>query len=68
MLNISILDDQVQVSTDSETYACRSVILASGFGSPLVSNLGLGKVPDYVSGVQISAKVEDLENLSLIHI
>ena len=63
VLNISILDDRVQVSTDSENYTCRSVILASGFGSPLVSNLGLGKVPDYVSGVQVSAKVEDLENL-----
>jgi len=61
--NIGISEDVVQVDTNSGKYTSRSVILASGFGSPLVRKLGLGNVSDYVTGIQISAKVENLENL-----
>ncbi len=60
---VSVEGDTVQVTTDSQTYTSKSVILASGFGSPVVRNIGLGGVSDYVSGIQIQVKVGNLENL-----
>ena len=44
--------DGVTVITDEERYRARSVVLATGFGSPLSRQLGMGTVQDYVIGVQ----------------
>ena len=44
--------DGVTVLTDSGSYRGRSLVLASGFGSPLTRQLGLGTVSDYVTGAQ----------------
>jgi len=54
----------VSVSTEDGPCRSRSVVLAAGFGSPLARQLGLGSVPDHVSGVQTlvaSNNIEDIE-------
>ena len=64
VLKIVPEDGSVSVSTEDSTYRSRSVVLAAGFGSPLVRQLGLGSVPDHVSGVQAlvaTANIEDVE-------
>jgi digeranylgeranylglycerophospholipid reductase len=64
VLKIAPEDGSVSVSTEDSTYRSRSVVLAAGFGSPLVRQLGLGSVPDHVSGVQAlvaTANIEDVE-------
>jgi len=56
--------ESVSVSTEDSTYRSKSVVLAAGFGSPLVRQLGLGSVPDHVSGVQAlvtTTNIEDVE-------
>ena len=42
----------VKVMTDHGIRQARSLVLAAGFGSPLVRQIGLGSVTDYVTGVQ----------------
>ena len=42
----------VTVVTDQGSRQARAVVLAAGFGSPLVRQAGLGSVSDYVTGVQ----------------
>jgi geranylgeranyl reductase family protein len=44
--------DGVTVITDKGRHRARSLVLASGFASPLTRQLGMGMVPDYVTGVQ----------------
>ena len=49
--------DGVTVVTDCGTYQSRAVVLASGFGSPLTRQVGLGTVPDYVTGTQVEVSI-----------
>lgn len=51
--SVSPDDDGVTVATDRGTYRSRSLVLASGFGSPLTRQLGLGTVTDHVTGTQV---------------
>ena len=43
----------VSVSTDQGSYRARALVLASGFGSPLTRQVGLGTVLDHVTGTQV---------------
>ena len=45
--------DGVTVSTNRGTYRSRALVLASGFGSPLTRQVGLGTVADHVTGTQV---------------
>ncbi|MDA1219454.1 MAG: NAD(P)/FAD-dependent oxidoreductase [Chloroflexi bacterium] len=58
-------DDGVSVSTEDSTFRSRSVVLAAGFGSPLVRQLGLGSVPDHVSGVQAMVATDNIEDVEV---
>ena len=58
-------DGCVSVSTEDTTYRSRSVVLASGFGSPLVRQLGLGSVPDHVSAVQASVTTDNIDDVEV---
>jgi len=51
----------VTVITGEGSHQARAVVLATGFGSPLVKKAGLGTVSDYVTGVQavVSTDVKD---------
>ncbi len=49
--------DGVTVVTDRGTYRSRALVLASGFGSPLAKQIGLGTVPDYVTGTQVEVSI-----------
>jgi flavin-dependent dehydrogenase len=55
----------VDVSTEDGTWRSRSVVLAAGFGSPLTRQLGLGSVPDHVSGVQALVATNSVENVEV---
>jgi flavin-dependent dehydrogenase len=41
------------------------VVLAAGFGSPLARDLGLGSVPDHVSGVQALVATNGIEDVEV---
>ncbi len=43
---------QVSVGDEQRTLKCKAIVIASGFGSELTSQLGLQKVRDMVTGVQ----------------
>ncbi len=49
----------VSVLTDRGRYRARAVVLAAGFGTPLTRQLGLGRVSDYVTGVQAEVATEN---------
>ena len=57
--------DEVTITTTSSQYSAKAVVVASGFGSSLVRQLGLGSVPDYVSGAQLTASVNNLDSLQV---
>ena len=52
VLQVTPEADSVNVSTDKGSYRSRALVLATGFGSPLTRQLGLGSVSDFVTGAQ----------------
>ena len=57
--------DGVTVTTNEGTYLSRALVLASGFGSPLTRQLGLGSVPDYVTGAQAVVTTNGLSEVNV---
>ncbi|HEU0021641.1 MAG TPA: NAD(P)/FAD-dependent oxidoreductase [Dehalococcoidia bacterium] len=55
----------VSVSTEDRTCRSRSMVLAAGFGSPLARQLGLGSVPDHVSGVQALVATNNIQDVEI---
>ena len=53
--------DGVSVATDKGTYRSRALVLASGFGSPLTRQVGLGTVPDHVTGTQVEVSTKGVD-------
>ena len=55
----------IQLSGESEkrTLTGRALVLASGFGSELAGQLGLGKAGDYVTGVQAEVLAPDIDEI-----
>ena len=64
---LQVLPDEhgVTVITDQRSFRSRSVILASGFGSPLTRQLGLGSAPDHVSGIQAVVTSNDIPKVEI---
>jgi digeranylgeranylglycerophospholipid reductase len=64
---LQVLPDEhgVTVITDQTSFRGRSVVLASGFGSPLTRQLGLGAVPDHVSGIQALVDSDDITEVEI---
>jgi flavin-dependent dehydrogenase len=64
---LQVLPDEqgVTVVTDQRSYRAQSVVLASGFGSPLTRQLGLGLAPDHVSGIQALVASNDITNVEI---
>jgi len=57
--------DGVTVVTDKGRYQSRALILAAGFGSPLIRQVGLGTVSDYVSGAQATVSTKGLSEVKV---
>ena len=55
----------VTVYTGQSEYRAKSLVLAAGFGSSLTRQLGLGRVPDYVAGVQASVKTKSVNDVEV---
>ena len=55
----------VTVATDQGDYSARSLVLASGFGSSLSRQLGLGSVPDHVAGVQALVETRGVKEVEV---
>ena len=54
----------VTVVTGQGSHRARALILSSGFGSPLIRQIGLGSVTDHVTGVQAvvsTGEIDDVE-------
>lgn len=64
---LQVLPDEhgVTVITDQMSYRSRSVVLASGFGSLLTRQLGLGAAPDHVSGIQALVASGDITEVEV---
>ena len=61
-------DSASVVYTDEQerrTLKAKAVVLASGFGGDLTGQLGLGKVGDFVTGVQAEVQAPDLEQVHI---
>jgi digeranylgeranylglycerophospholipid reductase len=58
-------DHGVTVTTHQTSFRARSVVLASGFRSPLTRQLGLGSVPDHVSGIQAVVASDDITRVEI---
>ena len=64
VLQIAHRSGGLTITTDGDSYQTRSLVLATGFGSPLTRQLGLGTVSDYVTGAQAvvsTSGVDDVE-------
>ena len=55
----------VTVVTGREKRQARAVVLATGFGSPLVRQAGLGSVSDYVTGVQAVVSTDGVDDVEV---
>ncbi|MEE8176538.1 MAG: NAD(P)/FAD-dependent oxidoreductase [Acidobacteriota bacterium] len=55
----------VTVVTGQGTYWSRAVVVAAGFGSPLCRQLGLGTVPDYVTGAQAMVEAKGMVDVEV---
>jgi len=55
----------VTVVTDRGSRQARAVVLATGFGSPLVRQAGLGSVSDYVTGVQAMVSTDGVDEVEV---
>ena len=55
----------VTVVTGEGHHRARALVLASGFGSPLTRQLGLGSVADYVTGVQVVASADNVDEVQV---
>ena len=50
---------------EQQTVTARSLVLASGFGSELAGQLGLGKVGDFVTGFQAEVLAPDIDQIHI---
>ena len=57
--------DRVSVVTESGTTDARSLVLATGFGSQLNRQLGLGEPSDYVVGVQALVQTDSVDEVEV---
>ena len=57
--------DGVTVLTDSGRHRGRALILATGFGSPLIRQVGLGTVSDYVTGAQAQVSTNGVSEVEV---
>ena len=57
--------DRVSVVTESGTTDARSLVLATGFGSQLNRQLGLGEPSDYVVGVQALVQTDGVDEVEV---
>lgn len=55
----------VTVIADQGTYRARAAVLACGFGSPLIRQLGLGPVADYVTGIQTLVATKNVQDVEI---
>ena len=58
-------DQGVTVITGQGSRQARAVVLATGFGSPLVRQAGLGSVSDYVTGVQAVVSTDGVDEVEV---
>ena len=55
----------VTVVTDQGVHRARSLVLAAGFGSPLIRQVGLGSVSDFVAGVQAVVSTNGVDDVEV---
>jgi len=62
---IVLKEQGATVITGQEKHHARAVVLATGFGSPLVRQVGLGSVSDYVTGVQAVVTTDGMDDVEV---
>ncbi len=67
---IEVGNDRVRIETvrqggELSLFEARAVVIATGFGSKLVEGLGLGKVGDFVRGVQADVETKGVDEVEV---
>jgi digeranylgeranylglycerophospholipid reductase len=65
VLKVTPEADGVTVLTDSGSHRGRALVLATGFGSPLTPQVGLGTVSDYVTGAQAQVSTNGVSEVEV---
>ena len=55
----------VVLQTDDDEYEARGLVLAAGFGCPLMEQLGLEPVRDFVTGVQATVSTREVQSVEV---
>jgi geranylgeranyl reductase family protein len=67
--DIEVKDDRVSVEATRQgerlNFEARAVVIAAGFGSPLVKGAGLGKVSDFVMGAQAEVETNGIDEVEV---
>ena len=66
---IEVRDNRVRVEAARQreglNFEARAVVIATGFGSPLVEGLGLGKVGDFIMGAQADVETTGVDEIEV---
>ena len=65
VLKVTSQTDGITVVTDRGTYRSRGLVLATGFGSSLTRQLGLGMVSDHVTGAQAEVSTNGVSEIEV---
>lgn len=67
--DIQIRDDCLRVETDclgrKKLFEAETVVIATGFGSPLPEKLGLGKIGNFIIGAQAEVEANNLDEVEI---
>jgi len=67
--DVNIKEDRVRVEVsrqgESASFEARAVVIASGFGLKLSERLGLGRVGDFVAGVQAEVETAGIDEIEV---
>ena len=65
VLKVTPQTDGITVVTEGGSYRSRGLVLATGFGSPLTRQLGLGMVADHVTGAQAEVSTNGVSEIEV---
>ena len=61
--SINVMESHVKVSTTQRNLTARCVVVASGFGTSLLSQVGLSKSYEYMVGSQVEVEIQNIQSV-----
>jgi digeranylgeranylglycerophospholipid reductase len=63
--DVAVQDDRVGINVKNTYYEAKAVVIASGFGSKLVEEAGLGRVDDFAVGAQAEVDTNGVDEVEV---